>query len=472
MASPSPLYGRDYILLNVVNFLYSLYSVIFIFLPAYMYRLGIREGAIGVLMATGALVSVVLKPGLGMVVGRGARRAFLALGAFLAAASTVPWLFVTVPGPHLFLIRVAQGASFSIFSAASYAYIAASAPPARRAEALGIFGLSFFLPVSVGGWIGEWVIGRGGFQGLFAAGIGVAFLAALFPFGMGEPSARERPSIASLKVFLSRPFLLPNTAGYLFGVAYGSIFTFLPVSVGGWIGEWVIGRAGFEGLFAAGIGVALLATLFPLGMREPSARERPSIASMKVFLSRPFLLPNTAGYLFGVAYGSIFTFLPVYLVVRGSESLGAFVFVYALSVVATPSPRRKMLDRLPREWVSLCALLLMGAGNLLIPAFPGKVGIVLVGAAAGAGHGLLFPALSALVLDRVGEGSCAMAMAMFTAAFDMGLVTGAAAFGFVAERFGYEAMFVTAAAVVGAGTAAFFVLDPAFRKAARPEPAP
>ena len=72
MASPSaPLYDRDYILLNVVNFLYSLYSVIYIFLPAYMYRLGIREGAIGVLMASGTLVSVVLKPGLGMVVGRG-----------------------------------------------------------------------------------------------------------------------------------------------------------------------------------------------------------------------------------------------------------------------------------------------------------------------------------------------------------------------------------------------------------------
>jgi MFS family permease len=391
MASPpAPLYGRDYVLLNVVNFLYSLYSVIFIFLPAYLYHLGIREGAIGVLMATGTLVSVFLKPGLGMVVGRGARRAFLSLGAFLAAASTTPWLFVTVPGAHLFAIRVAQGASFSIFTAASYAYIAASAPPARRAEALGIFGLSFFLPVSVGGWIGEWVIGRAGFQGLFAAGIGVAFLA----------------------------------------------------------------------------------SLFPLGMREPSARERPSFASLKVFLSRPFLVPNSAGYLFGVAYGSIFTFLPVYLVVRGSESIGAFVFFYALSVIGTRTFGRKMLDRLPREWVSLCALVLMGAGNLLIPAVPGEAGIVLVGAAAGAGHGLLFPALSALVLDRVGEGSCAMAMAMFTAAFDMGLVTGAAAFGFVAERFGYGAMFVTAAAVVGAGTAAFFFLDPAFRKAARPVPAP
>ena len=393
MASPSaPLYDRDYVLLNVVNFLYSLYSVIYIFLPAYMYRLGIREGAIGVLMATGTLVSVVLKPGLGMVVGRGARRAFLSLGAFLAAASTVPWLFVTAPGAHLFVIRAAQGASFSIFTAASYAYIAASAPPARRAEALGIFGLSFFLPVSVGGWLGEWVIGRAGFHGLFAGGIGVAFLAALFP----------------------------------------------------------------------------------LGMREPSARERPSIASLKAFLSRPFLVPNTAGYLFGMAYGSIFTFLPVYLVVRRSGSLGAFVFVYALTVIATRTLGRRLLDRLPREWVSLCALLMLCAGNLLIPAVDGELGLALVGAASGAGHGLLFPALSALVLDRVKEdtGGMAMTMAMFTASFDMGLVTGAGAFGFVAEHFGYPAMFVAAAAVVGAGTAAFFFLDPAFRKGGRPVPSP
>jgi MFS family permease len=371
VTSSEPLYNRDYVLLNVVNFLFSLYSVIFIFLPAYMYHLGIREGAIGVLMATGTLVSVFLKPGLGMVVGRGARLAFLSIGAFLAAASTLPWLFVTIPGAHLFLIRVAQGASYSIFTAASYAYIAASAPPARRAEALGIFGLSFFLPVSVGGWIGEWVIGWAGYHGLFVAGIGVAFLSALFPLGMREPVAREYPSIASMKLFLSRTFLVPNAAGYLFGVAYGSIFTFF----------------------------------------------------------------------------------------------------YALSVIGTRTLWRKMLDRLPREWVSLFALVLMAVGNLLIPVVPGEVGIILVGAAAGAGHGFLFPALSALVLDRAREDSGAMALAMFSAAFDMGLVTGAAAFGFVAERFGYDAMFVTAAALVGAGTAAFFVLDPAFRKAKRPEPA-
>ncbi len=143
-------------------------------------------------------------------------------------------------------------------------------------------------------------------------------------------------------------------------------------------------------------------------------------------------------------------------------------------MIATRTLGRRLLDRLPREWVSLFALLLLCAGNLLIPAFDGGVGLALVGVASGAGHGLLFPALSALVLDRVTEdtGGMAMTMAMFTASFDMGLVTGAAAFGFVAEHFGYAAMFVAAAVVVGAGTGVFFVLDPAFRRGERPAPVP
>ena len=389
---PPPLYTRDYVLLNAANLTFSLYTTIFIFLPAYLYRLGIREGEIGVLMAVGTLVGLALKPGFGMWVGRGLRRTFLSAGAAMAAVSTAPWLFVAAPGPHLYAIRVAQGVSFSLVATAAYGYIAACAPVERRAEALGIFGLSFFLPISVGGWIGE----------------------------------------------------------------------------------WVIARFGFRGMFAAGIGVVVLSGLIPLFMREPASRERPTLGSLKAFLTRPFLVPNAAGYLFGMAYGSIFTFLPVYLVVRKSGSLGSFVFVYALSVIATRTLGRRLLDRLPREWVSLGSLLLLCIGNLLIPAVGGGVGLALVGAASGVGHGLLFPALSALVLDRVGEntGGMAMAMAMFTAAFDMGLVTGAAAFGFVAEHAGYPAMFVAAAVVVGAGTAGFFLFDPAFRKGARPGPSP
>src|SRR5512134_4005476 len=47
------LYNRDYKFLLAANFLYSLYATVFIFLPAFLYGLGVREGEIGLVMATG-----------------------------------------------------------------------------------------------------------------------------------------------------------------------------------------------------------------------------------------------------------------------------------------------------------------------------------------------------------------------------------------------------------------------------------
>ena len=70
--------------------------------------------------------------------------------------------------------------------------------------------------------------------------------------------------------------------------------------------------------------------------------------------------------------------------------------------------------------------------------------------------------------SHYGKEKGGMAMAMFTGAFDMGLVFGAAAFGFVAEHMGYPAMFYSAAALTAAGAIFFFTQDPAFRDTASP----
>ena len=275
-----------------------------------------------------------------------------------------------------------------MFATASFSHIAASAPPARRAEAFGIFGLNFFLPISLGGWIGEWVLRRADYTRPVRR-----------RDGHGDPG---------------RPLPVRRCASRRCGSG------------------------------------------FPC---DPC----------RSYLTRPFLVPNTAGYLFGIAYGTIFTFLPVYLLAVGKASIGAFVFIYALVVILTRLLGRRLIDRLPRERLVLAALLLLGAGNLLIPFAGTGAGLAAAGAAAGAGHGLLFPALSALVLDRSRSNAGGMAMAMFSGAFDMGVVTGAAAFGFVAEAYGYGPMFVAASAVVGSGIARLLPSRPLVqeRRAAR-----
>jgi len=387
---PHSLYDRNYYLLNGSNFLYSLYGTMFIFLPAFLYTLHIREGQIGLIMATGTLVSVSLKPVNGLFVDRGGRTAFLVSGALLASASTIPWIFVREGGAHLYAIRIFQGAAYSFFATASYAYIAAAAPENRRGEALGVFGLSFFIPTALGGWLGEWMIGKAGFSGLFLSAAVIAFLSGLFPLGMEEPDRSSQLPFRSLLDFLSRTYFIPNTASFLFGTAYGSIFTFLPV----------------------------------------------------------------------------------FLLIRKISTIGVFVVVYALTVVGTRTLGRKLSDRLPRERLSLLSLLLLGIGILSIPFIRGHVGLALVAAVSGTGHGFLFPSLSALILDRAGKEKGGMAMAMFTGAFDMGLVIGAAAFGFVAEYLGYRAMFFSAAGFTAAGALFFFTQDPSFRRASPPRPGP
>lgn len=376
MRTPRPdnFYDRDYLVVNGANAFYSLHATMFIFMPAYLYTLKLSAGTIGLLMATGTLASVLLKPLNGWLVNRGRHGLYMSCGALLSALAVVPWLCLDDPGPWLFPLRALQGAAYSFFATAAYGFVAAAAPPARRGEALGVFGLSFFIPTALGGQVGEAIIRHAGFPGLFL----------------------------------------------------GALVAVLP------------------------------AALFPAALRRQPAGTSLSPGELRAFFSPHSLVPNTAGFLFGAAYGAIFTFLPVYLLVRNGGTLGHFVLVYSASVIATRTLGRRLADRFPREWVSPAALLLLAGGILAIPMIRGDLGLTVVGVATGLGHGFLFPSLSALAIDRAGAGREGMAMALYTGSFDMGTVAGSGMLGFVAERFGYEPMFVSAALLTATG-AAFFV---------------
>ena len=85
--------------------------------------------------------------------------------------------------------------------------------------------------------------------------------------------------------------------------------------------------------------------------------------------------------------------------------------------------------------------------------------IAVAGACAGLGHGFTFPILSGLVVERARTAERGAATSIFTALFDAGALVGGPLLGAIIRDVGYSAMFLTAAALVTVGGAAFAVVD-------------
>ena len=95
----------------------------------------------------------------------------------------------------------------------------------------------------------------------------------------------------------------------------------------------------------------------------------------------------------------------------------------------SPSARMRRLTRLGQAYA-------MGMAELR----PG--GLAWFGAAMGVAHGLLYPALNAVAVEGVGARERGKVMALFQAAFQIGVATGAFGLGVLAELRGYPAVFV------------------------------
>jgi predicted MFS family arabinose efflux permease len=108
-------------------------------------------------------------------------------------------------------------------------------------------------------------------------------------------------------------------------------------------------------------------------------------------------------------------------------------------------PRRVLLPSL--------ALLAGGLGLLAGAATPAYV--LAAGLCCGAGHGMVFPILSGMVVSRAREAERGSALAIFTALFDAGVLVGGPSLGAVIRASGYPAMFAASALWVVLGSAVF-----------------
>ncbi len=240
----------------------------------------------------------------------------------------------------------------------------------------------------------------------------------------------------------------------VFGLSGMSAFAVLPV-----LAEFIIAHLGFQVLFGAALSTLIASLVISRFLKErgPAKLEFPPIGFITLLRQLDLLIPVGALFFFCTGVGALVNFIAVYLEPMNismayffvaSSTAGAIARLF-LGHLADEYGRRRVA--LPSFAAGSVALLWLGLFH-----FPFE--LLLSGFIWGTGIGFAVPAVAASIVDRVKEQDRGKGLALFTAAFDTGVMAGSFAYGAVAERIGYSHMYLVAAGVVliSTGIARFF----------------
>jgi MFS family permease len=194
-----------------VNFLQGLSFFMFIHLPRFLTDLGADEVGIGLIVASTAVASILIRPGVGKVMDRRGRRPAILAGGALSVIAIPLYFTVTALGPWLVAVRILHGVAAALTFTAVSTYGADQVPEGRRTQGLALFAASSMLPAAVGGWVGDVVLAAGGFHGVLLAAFGFATAALLLSTRLREqrPAGRLLRQKGSFRRAVTQRDLLP-----------------------------------------------------------------------------------------------------------------------------------------------------------------------------------------------------------------------------------------------------------------------
>jgi MFS family permease len=222
------LYTKPFVLAAAANFLFFANLNAYTLLPLYIQHLGGREGQIGTIMAMYSVAAILCQLCIGPLVDRFGRKPFILLGAILVCVVSTAFLFSAQLAWHFYLLRFLQGTAFACFMTSNLTLLADLAPASRRAEAVGVFGVSGLVTIALAPAVGEALLRAYGFHALFAGTLclAMATLAVCLVSQIPRPVAVE--SARRLGAGFWRGFTPVMLAGFQFGLANSIVFVFLP----------------------------------------------------------------------------------------------------------------------------------------------------------------------------------------------------------------------------------------------------
>lgn len=333
---------------------------------------------------------------------------------------------------------------------------------------MGVYsGTAIFAQPVIGAWVDR--AGRRPFMlgGAALAGV-AALLFALFPGALLLfPLLRALQGLAYSMFFIANFTVIvdmvpPERRGQALGI-FG-ISGLISTAVGPAVGEIIVRAYGFRVFFAVMAAVSFAALLVAARLDPPPAPHPARGGGLADLVQGVLTAPRVTmalAFAFGLGLGVVFTFLPIHAAALGVERIGLFAVAYSAGALTVRAIGGQLIDRLGRRPVIIPALGAQAVGTLLLAAMGPlashgavrpAVMLVVVGLLAGAAHGFLYPALSALVMDVTPEHRRGRMIGVQGAFTLGGQALGAMAFGYLAHAVGYPATFAVLAVCLAAAT--------------------
>jgi len=272
-------------------------------LPIFARRLGASDAAIGLIMASFAITSLLLRPPAGWAADRYGRRPCMLAGALLFAVASVAYGW-TAGALGLVIVRLVHGAGMGLYPTAASAMVADLTPPGRRGEILGLYGAAGSVALAVGPITGMALVERLGFAGLFWIAGGVATLACALTLVVGETLATARVGAFTVGSALHAAALWPALVTLALMFTYGVLIAFLPLHADS--------RGINPGVFFLAFATFTTITRGPAGRLSDRVGRPPVAASgllltgaalVVLALSADVLGLAAGGAVYGIAYG-------------------------------------------------------------------------------------------------------------------------------------------------------------------------
>ncbi|MEG3437088.1 MFS transporter [Pannus brasiliensis CCIBt3594] len=252
-------------------------------------------------------------------------------------------------------------------------------------------------------------------------------------------------------------------------IGYMSLTAPLGMGIGPALGSVLQKSIDYEGLFLLSAGLGTMALLMNTRIREPSHKERlarqqeesdntPDRTFWQLFREPALLVPTVIFFLAGTIFGGIASFLPLFIREANlAFSAGAFYSYAAVSGVLGRIVSGGSSDRYGRGLFITASLFSYALSMFLLIRASSPLEITVAAIAEGAGGGILFPMLLALISDRSRSGERGRAYAICIGGFDVGTALAGPLLGVF--EIGYRTMFTVSLGLAGVALFVFFTLS-------------